>query len=83
MIPDYCTKYEQNQHILLYHNEHNTDEKSAIIIYIWQPQQAMIPDHGENPSNHQGGMYEDRWINKWAGPIHIYSLIMLFWSGEY
>ena len=74
IVPDNCTKYEQNHHILLQDNTTNTqlkiDEKITIITQIWQSkilfymnQRPLVPDHGiqyeENPASQHGGMHMD------------------------
>ena len=67
IVPDYCTKYEQNQHILIYittntytcnlwkkcHNYSNL-EQNQFLYYVHQ--QPMVLNHGtkyeEKPSSH-------------------------------
>ena len=76
MVPDYCTKYEQNQPILLCNiatlkiyetNGHDYSNlvQSQILFYV--NQQPMVPDHStqyeENPSSHHGRMHEEGLTN--------------------
>ena len=73
IVPDYCTTYEQNYHILVWDITRNTQNlcknchiysnlaQSQILFYMHQ--QPMVPDHGtqykENPFSYHGGMHKD------------------------
>ena len=75
-VPDNCTTYEQNHHILLQDNTINTQNlwrnshyysnlaQSQIVFYV--NEQPLVPDHGtqykENPASHNVGMHEDELI---------------------
>ena len=79
MVPDNCTKYEQNHHILLQYittntqklliNSHNYSNLSQSQILFYMHEQPMVPDHGtqyeENPASHHGGILEDGLTDAW------------------
>ena len=83
-ILDNCTKYVQTTKFEIILRDittktQNVQQDSHNCSNL--AQQPIIPDHGtkyeENSSSHHGGMHED-------GLDHfLYSLILLWWSGEY
>ena len=93
MLSDYCTNYEQNQHILFCNittNTHhlwidclNYSDWAQRQFYLCTPQ-TMVPDHTtkyeENPSSHHGGQMDGQ-MDWRTGRIHIV-LILLLQSGE-